>query len=167
MKKIEKQKQNLLLEANKKIELLNQEFENLKNQNNFISFDKLISTILLKSNFDKNKNEEKILFGWIKKACEQKYDLVFDAFVISFNLDANLNNLYMVPTLLKNQSSNFEAIDFSSDSNLFNSNFIMNLNIEIKFLLANGFYVEVIKGIIMKKNNDFELFYSQEHTLGW
>ncbi|WP_427902933.1 MSC_0623 family F1-like ATPase-associated protein [Metamycoplasma alkalescens] len=167
MKKIEKQKQNLLLEANKKIELLNQEFENLKNQNNFISFDKLISTILLKSNLDKNKNEEKILFGWIKKACEQKYDLVFDAFVISFNLDANLNNLYMVPTLLKNQSSNFEAIDFSSDSNLFNSNFIMNLNIEIKFLLANGFYVEVIKGIIMKKNNDFELFYSQEHTLGW
>ncbi|PYF43606.1 MSC_0623 family F1-like ATPase-associated protein [Metamycoplasma alkalescens] len=167
MKKIEKQKQSQLLETNKKIELLNQEFENFKNQNNFISFDKLISTVLLKSNLDKNKNEEKILFDWIKKASEQKYDLVFDAFVISFNLEPNLNNLYLAPTLSKNQSSNFETIDFSSDSNLFNSNFIMNLNIEIKFLLANGFYVEVIKGIIMKKNNDFELFYSQEHILGW
>ncbi|SYV89900.1 Uncharacterised protein, partial [Metamycoplasma alkalescens] len=64
MKKIEKQKQSQLLETNKKIELLNQEFENFKNQNNFISFDKLISTVLLKSNLDKNKNEEKILFDW-------------------------------------------------------------------------------------------------------
>ncbi|PZW01477.1 MSC_0623 family F1-like ATPase-associated protein [Metamycoplasma auris] len=167
MNKKNKLEKKLLMEANKEIKTLSLVWNEIQNQTNFISFQKLFFTVLLKSNLKTNDKDVLFFLNKIKEAIAKKYDLVFDRFVISFNLVNKFNNLYICPYIANSEATNFESLNLTSNSTLFNSNLIMNLNREINYLLDNDFYVEVIEDLVIKKNEDIELFYDKKSILGW
>lgn len=168
--KINKKELNLFKETTKKIDLLNASFDEIKKQDKFISFDKLISTVLLKSTTSfKNKEINKLL-DLLKTAFLNKQEIIFDKFIISFKLDKELNNFYLVPYITDKPATNFEAINLKTNSSLIKENITLYLNDEINNLLANNFYIEIFENIIVKsdnQNNLLNIFYNEKNILGW
>ena len=136
----------------------------ITNQERFISFDKLIASVLLKDmlGFD---SEAYIQFNdMLMMAVNKKYDLVYKDFVITYNLNPKfgLNNL--VPMLNTYESSNNEAINLKSSSNRMMNKFLTNLNAEINNLLLTKYYVEVIPETILytsDNTNELMLLFSE------
>ncbi|ENY68744.1 Hypothetical protein MAU_5450 [Metamycoplasma auris 15026] len=167
MEKKNKLEKKFLIVANKEIKILNLEFNEIKKKNNFITFDKLLATIILKSNLKTNDKEVVFFLNKLEEGLIKKFDLVFDNLAISFGLSNTLNNLYLCPFLTKEAATNFESLNLSSNADLFNEKLIKNFNGEINYLLANDFYIEILKNLIIKKNADLELFYDEKSILGW
>ncbi|BAP39781.1 MSC_0623 family F1-like ATPase-associated protein [Metamycoplasma canadense] len=161
---------NFLKDANKKIKTINEDFQKIKENKNFISFDKLLWTILLKSlTTFKNQDINKILF-LLKEAIKNKFDIVFDNFTISFVLSNYLNNLFLIPTILEKSSSNFESINLKSDSKLFKIDITKFLNNELNYLLEKQYFIEILNDLIIKKNseeNKIEIYYNESNITGW
>ncbi|WP_330463652.1 MSC_0623 family F1-like ATPase-associated protein [Metamycoplasma gateae] len=168
--KIDKKKLLLQKEALAKVELINEKFDEILRNKNVISNDKLMSTILLKSTKSFKSKEVTKLLNLIKQATTNKFDLIFDELIISYKLDQSLNNLFLVPYISNEISTNFESINLKSNNSNDKDNLIQIFNKEIKELLEQDYYVEILDNIIIKKdlsNNIVEIFYNSKNIVGW
>ncbi|VEU59187.1 MSC_0623 family F1-like ATPase-associated protein [Mesomycoplasma neurolyticum] len=136
---------------------LNKEFDEAVNSNDFISFNRFISTVLLKSNLG---FESQVYLKFIEKfkmAFDKKYLISFDKFNISFVIDKMTNQNLLVPIVKFENISTREIISFHStikNTDVTSENvFYFNLNNEITNLLNNNFKVEIFPSIILTFSN--------------
>ncbi|MGX9339982.1 MULTISPECIES: MSC_0623 family F1-like ATPase-associated protein [unclassified Mycoplasma] len=168
--KLSRKEQNILKAVQNDLEVFNYDFMQLKKQPNFISFDKLMSTIQLKAQTKSKDIDVKKLFNYLKQAQNKKYEIILDEFVLSYKLDERLNNYYLVPFIKQFPSTNIESINLRTETNLFKSKIALYFNEEIKQLLNKNFFVEIIENIIVKTDNESNLlniFYNEKSIIGW
>ncbi|MBN4089662.1 DUF2714 domain-containing protein [Mycoplasma enhydrae] len=165
--KTDKKEIKVLKDCYNKIEEYNQKFLDIKSANKFISYQKLFSTLLIKaSHGSKNRDLEKISNS-LYLALEKRFDVIFDDFIIKYELSEHLNNYFISPTTSNTISTNFESIDLSANNKIQDPTLIKLLNSEIKSLLKDGFIVEIMKGIAIWQRQKIEIYFSKENILRW
>ncbi|WP_051521859.1 MSC_0623 family F1-like ATPase-associated protein [Mycoplasma leonicaptivi] len=140
-------------------------YKNSKNSNRFISFQKLLTSPLLKSNLTFNSEEIFEFVNGIKKAMDKKYQILFKDFIVSFNLNPMYSLTSLVPIIASEESSNNFSLSVISSENPNLNKFLDLLNFEINELLAQGFYVEVLPNtLLMIKNGKYKIFFDKQLT---
>lgn len=136
-----------------------------KNENNILSFDTLISRPLLHNNVGFSSNEYINIKNMINEAVNKKYDLIFDEFTITFNLNLKYSTSVMIPMVTNHSgemSDNFAANLTSSDDYLTHK-ILRDFNNEITNFLGKGYYLEIIPNtILFYHNQELKLFFSKE-----
>ncbi|AXE60534.1 hypothetical protein DA803_00255 [[Mycoplasma] phocae] len=141
------------------------EYEKLTQSEKFISFDKFYATILLKI----NENFESELFEKFKRdfqlALTNKYELIFEKFVIGFNIDLKFSVSALIPILTDKESSATLAINFAKADNPTYQEFLNLLNEKLFALIEKGFYVELFPNLVMflaDNTKTLKLFFSKK-----
>lgn len=126
------------------------EFESAKSNSNFISYDKFMSSILLKNNIGFSSTIYEKFDGDFKKALENKYNILFENFIITFNVNLKYSSDILVPMITNLEPSNNETINFK-DLNFSSAytNFIKVLNSDIRKILSLDKYLEIYPNIII------------------
>ncbi|AZZ65768.1 DUF2714 domain-containing protein [Metamycoplasma phocicerebrale] len=166
MKKNNNERKNLI-ESLKEIEKMNNIYETLQDNNKFISFYKLISTVNLKSFNGLQNSYTDELIKKIEDALINRFDVIYDNFIIKYKLSKKLNDYFLVPTLENAITTNFESIDLRSKNATLNKKTLEILNLEIKNLLSNGFVVEIMSGIAIRLRQKLEIYFSKKNVIRW
>ena len=125
------------------------EFESAKSNSNFVSYDKFMSSILLKNNIGFSSAIYEKFDSDFKKALENKYNILFENFIITFNVNLKYSSDILVPMITNLEPSNNETINFK-DLNFSSAytNFIKVLNSDIRKILSLDKYLEIYPNII-------------------
>ncbi|MBN0970627.1 DUF2714 domain-containing protein [Mycoplasma phocoeninasale] len=141
------------------------EYEKLIQSEKFISFDKFYATILLRV----NENFESKLFEKFKNdfqlALLNKYELVFQKFVISFNISLKFSTEALIPIITDKESSATWAVNFTVAEDPVYQEFLNLLNEQLFSLIKQGFYVELFPNLVIFLANNTEslkLFFSKK-----
>ncbi|TDV22869.1 uncharacterized protein DUF2714 [Mycoplasmopsis mustelae] len=91
------------------------DYKYIKNSQFYVSNKKFFASVLLKLNSSFNSEEYKEFNAKLNNALAKHQDLLFDLFVITFNLNLKYSQKLLIPMLTKNQSSNNYAEVFTTD----------------------------------------------------
>ncbi|MGZ9755785.1 MSC_0623 family F1-like ATPase-associated protein [Mycoplasma sp. 394] len=105
----------ILVETPELLEVYNS-YNQLVSESKFVSYKQFFASVLLKLNSSFNSKEFENFEEQVKKAFKNKYDLLFQKFVITFNLNPKFSLNKLVPMLAKYESSNNQAISFKTQS---------------------------------------------------
>lgn len=126
------------------------EFENAKLSPNFVSYDKFISSVLLKNSAGFNSNIYKQYDSNFKKALENKYNIMFENIIITFNINPKYSSDILVPMITKFEPSNNETISFKNLNFVTEyTKFLKILNDEITKILSLNKYLEIYPNVII------------------
>ncbi|SYV97580.1 MSC_0623 family F1-like ATPase-associated protein [Mycoplasmopsis edwardii] len=144
-------------------------YNNLINENKdkLISFETLMSKPLLVNNLGFSSNEFNIIKNRISEAIDNKYNLIFDEFTITFNLNLKYSQSVMIPMIANELSlSDNYSINFSSSDDYEVHKLLRGLNDEIGNFLHKGYFLEIIPNTILFYESDsLKLFFSKDLTV--
>lgn len=154
--------QKIILEFNKKAQeyknKILQEFNNVKNTNNFIDYEQFWNSFSLKFNYSEEELKNH-LFTLLKKFFVSKKNLVLDQFVLTFSRDPRFNLNAFVPKIDFKANSNVADIDLTSNNDAIKA----NLNTFLNNLLDNNFKIEFLRDcIIFKSQLGYKLFIGEK-----
>ncbi|EOA07082.1 Hypothetical protein MYEA_5430 [Mycoplasma yeatsii 13926] len=143
-------------------------FKKTKASQNYISYKKLIASVLLGSNLGFNSDQYLEFEEMTNKALENKFDLLLKDFVISFNVDHKYGLNILVPILTDKESTNNEAISFikSSDEKL--NNFLNVFNLYISKLINDDKCIEIFPEIIVyrsKNTTSLKILFNEKYLV--
>ncbi|WP_369086030.1 MSC_0623 family F1-like ATPase-associated protein [Metamycoplasma spumans] len=160
---MKKQNKNVI----ENVELINlfDEYKQLSEDKNTISFEKLITTVLFKIKSGFESSQYSYLIENINLAKQKKYDFVFSDFVISFGIESKYGNESLVPIIKKAETNHAKSVDFSNSNNHEDiSIFLRTLNDLINELFKQGKNVEIMPELIMYISNEtnvYKLYFSK------
>lgn len=126
-----------------------EDFLKLKQDSALVSYDQLIASVLFKNNLGFNSKVYEVFYNSHTKAIENKHELVFDSFVITFNINPKFSLNKLVPMLAKTQSSNSHGINLKNANDQIMNQFLVDYNQNINQLIAKNHIVEVLPNIII------------------
>ncbi|AJQ45693.1 hypothetical protein JM47_02840 [Ureaplasma diversum] len=126
-------------------------YEQLIQQDNFISANALLATSLLDANLAYDSNEAKTFVLNLKKGVENKLDIVFKYFIITWTRNLRYSLKRLIPSLSQKESVNSDALNFVSAKNSASLDSLLNaLNNAInQYLIKEHRPVEIVDGIIL------------------
>lgn len=125
------------------------DFETTKESEALISFNQITASVLFKNNLGYDSQTYKDFSYLVTEAFKNKHELVFESFVISFNINPKYSTTTLVPILAKAQNSNTLAVSLKSAKDTSLSTFLVDYNQHINSLLAKQLPVEVLPNIII------------------
>ncbi|AGJ90820.1 DUF2714 domain-containing protein [Mycoplasma putrefaciens] len=129
-------------------------FNQLTNSQDYISYKKLIASVLLKANLGFSSEQYHQFEKMTEQALKNKYDLLLNDFVISFNVDLKYGFNILVPVLISQESTNNEAISFVSHTDLKLNNFLKIFNLFITKLVDQNKIVEIFPSILIYRSKN-------------
>ncbi|MBN4089647.1 DUF2714 domain-containing protein [Mycoplasma enhydrae] len=141
------------------------EYKEAKTKENLTTYNQLVTSALFKNNLGFQSELYLRFLDLLNEAMNKKYDIVFEKFVVTFNLNLKFSQTVMVPMISNVESSNTEAVNFkdSTKSDTYNQ-FLLDLNEEIAKALNAGHYVEIIPEILIyisPNTNEIKLLFSE------
>ncbi|MBN3534742.1 MSC_0623 family F1-like ATPase-associated protein [Mycoplasma procyoni] len=124
------------------------EVEKVKKDKNFVSYDSLMSSVLLKSNFGYESEVYKWYFSTFKNIIDKKYEAEFDGFIISFSKDLRFGDK-LVPIVTTEANSHLETFTFRTSDDQDAEEFLIKLNSEIEDLFDKNSFIEIFPGLII------------------
>ncbi|QSF13619.1 DUF2714 domain-containing protein [Mycoplasma sp. Mirounga ES2805-ORL] len=143
-------------------------YKEIKEDPFFISFDKLTASVLIKSQLGFDSKVFNDFEKQIQKAINNKYEILFRNFVISFNVNLKFSADILVPIVTSKLSSNSETINFKSSNEISKDNFLSIYNEIIYQLLKQGNYLEVLPNLIVhlsKSTNSLKVSFSEQWVM--
>ncbi|WP_031488946.1 MSC_0623 family F1-like ATPase-associated protein [Ureaplasma canigenitalium] len=145
---------------------LYQEYNNLKEDENLVSFRQLCATALIKNNLGFDDERYLQFVENVNDALRRRIDLVFDNLVITFKINERYSLMQLAPYVSKTQNPNVPALTLKSKMGTDFDVFYNTLNLEINRLLSSGSLLELVPNTIIyfdfKTNNMVLLF---DHSL--
>ncbi|WGI37002.1 MSC_0623 family F1-like ATPase-associated protein [Mesomycoplasma lagogenitalium] len=127
-------------------------YEDVRNSNLFIKYDKFMATVLLKSSLGFKSQEILEYAKEFEQALKKKEEIIFQNFVISYNVDPKYGHKFLVPITTDKISSNNQSVNFNKKTV-----FYEKLNFQIQELLNKNCYIELFPGLIIYNFQDFKL----------
>ncbi|WP_373435673.1 MSC_0623 family F1-like ATPase-associated protein [Metamycoplasma equirhinis] len=144
------------------------EFEKIKTEPNFISFDKFMATVLLKVDTNFESSIYKKFNSAFEEAFLNKYEMKFEKFVITFNINLKFSEKTLVPMLSKMDTSNTQTLNFTTAKEPEYNTFLKALNEVFATLLAQNFIIELLPDLIIFNSehiNSTKLFFGEKWAL--
>ncbi len=142
------------------------EYEEIITKENFINFTQLITSILFKNNLGFQSQTYLDFLKYLNEGLDKRYDIVYDNFIINFNVNPKFDIEKLVPMLSNFESSNNDAINLKNsitDESL--NKFLNDLNIEISRVLNSHCFVEIIPNVIIylsENTGQLKLLFNKE-----
>ncbi|UWD33872.1 MSC_0623 family F1-like ATPase-associated protein [Mesomycoplasma molare] len=138
--------------------------ETIKKEN-FISYERLMSSVLIKVGLGFESKEYKEYKKKIQSSISKKEDIKFEFTIISFNVDRKFGDKFLVPIVNDKISSNVDSIDLTKSKEENENNMLKILNEDVLSLIKEGKYIEIFEGLILfhsKQANSLKLFFKEE-----
>lgn len=165
---LKKNKQN-----NLEIQLFDlfRDYDDIIKSDNFISYEKLISTSLLKANTSFKNSKIAYLDQKIAEALAKKHEIIFRNFIISYQLNTRFSLTLLLPTITTTLSSNTRTLNLSASQDIEVNGYLQILNNTIKELLNNRMCIEIFPEIVIfidNSSNTLKLLFGKTHlaTIG-
>ncbi|QJR44182.1 DUF2714 domain-containing protein [Mycoplasma miroungirhinis] len=146
---------------------LYKDYTNIIESDNFITFEQLSATILLKMGLGFNSPIYVEFVEKFKKALTNKWDLLFKNFVITFNINLKFSNDVLIPMITTTEQSSNTTLNFYQDKNEEFNKFLILFNNELTNLLDKNFSVEIFYELAIfksKETNNLKLLFSKENV---
>ncbi|WP_322901147.1 MSC_0623 family F1-like ATPase-associated protein [Mycoplasmopsis felis] len=160
------QKKELTTETQELFDLY-ADYKKIQKDSKFISYKKLLASILLRINSSFNSTEFQNLSEQIEYAIANKYDILFDEFTVNFNLVPKYSTNVLVPTLSSAESSTNEGFLLTSSTTSDFQVIVEQLNKEIWKLLGESYFVEFLPKMILfvsSQSGSLKLFFDKSLT---
>ncbi|WP_338822553.1 DUF2714 domain-containing protein [Mycoplasmopsis felifaucium] len=161
-------KKNKTHENSQELFNLYKEYEEIIKNDNYVSYKKIIASILLKINSGFHSEEYEEFTKVINEAINNKWDIIFDQFTIDFNIVSKFSLDTLVPILAHNESSANEAISLKSEEPSNYADITRELNAEIQKLLKENKYVEILPNLVLfvsPNTGSLKLFFDKSLTV--
>ncbi|MCU4117254.1 DUF2714 domain-containing protein [Mycoplasma zalophi] len=148
----------------KNIDLFKDYKEIIKNEE-FISFEQLSAEILIKMGLGFESNIYKEFVEKYKIALENKWDMLFKNFIISFNINLKFSSDVLSPLLINEEQSAHRTINFMSAEDNTLNNFLTLFNDELTKLIEKNFIVEIFPELAIfksKETSNLKLLFSEK-----
>ncbi|MBU4690940.1 DUF2714 domain-containing protein [Mycoplasma zalophi] len=148
----------------KNIDLFRDYKEIIKSQE-FISFEQLSAEILIKMGLGFESNTYKEFVQKYKTALENKWDMLFKNFIISFNINLKFSSDVLSPLLINEEQSAHRTINFMSAEDDTLNNFLTLFNDELTKLIEKNFIVEIFPELAIfksKETSNLKLLFSEK-----
>ncbi|QJB71539.1 MSC_0623 family F1-like ATPase-associated protein [Mycoplasma sp. 1654_15] len=149
------EKEFLVFDDKTKIEVfdLYKEYQLKREDNNFISFNQLYSSVLLKISAGFSSEVYKNFEKKYQNALKKKTNLDFANFAISFNLDLKYSQNLLVPILIHKGNSNNLVENFVTSTNLVEQRFYTFLNNQVNQYLLENKILELLPGLLIFRSS--------------
>lgn len=138
------------------------QYQQLRNNEKFISFNKLISSVLLSANLGYKSNEYNNFISNFEQAKANRWFIKFQKFVIGFEQNDRFGSLVLIPLLVSEDDSSVQTYSLlPANDNIF----LTTLNQTINNLLQEGYKIEIASGLILfnlQETNQLKLFFDKE-----
>ncbi|UUD37032.1 Protein of uncharacterised function (DUF2714) [Mycoplasmopsis californica] len=124
-------------------------YEEAIDSQKFISYEKFIASVLLESKLGFSSNEYLTFEKTFNEAINKKFDLLFEHFVLHFDVNLRFSSDALVPTIVSNESASVEAINLRSNADQKINLFLQNYNSLLYDLIRAGNYVEILPKIVI------------------
>ncbi|UUD35107.1 DUF2714 domain-containing protein [Mycoplasmopsis caviae] len=125
-----------------------EQYEQIVQNEKFINFEKFYATLLLENNLGFNHDLFKTYMSKIDEAVTKKFNLVFNGFVVSFNLNLKYSKTTLVPTVSFKEDPNTESVNFKDSQDAKYSDFLIGIARKFSQLLNSGFYIELLPNTV-------------------
>ncbi|WP_412031331.1 MSC_0623 family F1-like ATPase-associated protein [Metamycoplasma buccale] len=151
------------------------DYDNLVKKENFIAYDKVLASILLKNNSSFDSDLYKEFYNAVTHSIKNKLPIIFNKFSINFDMNLKFSTITRVPKLILSDDVNVVASESEEGANLKSSTdvmynkFLATLNDEIITLIAKNYIVEILPNIIMfmsENTESLKLFFAKSLTMG-
>lgn len=161
------QKKELTTETQELFDLY-ADYKKIQKDSKFISYKKLLASILLRINSSFNSTEFQNLSEQIEYAIANKYDILFDEFTVNFNLVPKYSiKCICISTLSSVESSSNEGFLLTSSTTSDFQVIVEQLNKEIWKLLGESYFVEFLPKMILfvsSQTGSLKLFFDKSLT---
>ncbi|MBZ4195668.1 DUF2714 domain-containing protein [Mycoplasma tauri] len=138
------------------------------NSDIFVSYEKVVASSLLESSLGFKSPEYLEFDRMYNEGISKKFDLIFDFFIVHFDVDLKINMQALVPTIKFEESSNVDGINFKSNQPGKLGDFLTKINSRIETLLEKGMYVEIFPNIVVfksKNTNSLKIVFDSSQVL--
>ncbi|AZZ65716.1 DUF2714 domain-containing protein [Metamycoplasma phocicerebrale] len=142
------------------------DYKDSQKKENLTTYNQLVASALFKNNLGFKSELYLKFLDLLNEALKKRHDMVFEDFVVTFNINPKFSQNILVPMISNVESSNTEAINLkdSSKSEIYNQ-FLQDFNEEISKALNAGNYVEIIPNFLLyisPNTNQLKLLFSEE-----
>ncbi|MBU4690543.1 DUF2714 domain-containing protein [Mycoplasma sp. ES3157-GEN-MYC] len=158
-----KQVKNLSLENELKLINLYETYSSILKNNDFITFEQLNASVLLSLGLGFESPVFIEFMNKINTALDNKQDIIFNNFVINFNIEQKFSPNILVPIIKENTSSTNLCVNLSTANEPNLDKFLNVLNSKINELLLSKCYIEIIPNtalFICNESNSLKLLFS-------
>lgn len=145
---------------------LNSQYEEVKSNPKFVSFNQLSASVLLALGLGFNSEAYKSFIELVNQAIVQKHNLVFNNFIISYAIDPKFSLQTISPVLVTQEPTTSESLNLRiSNTSSQLSSFLQRFNYELFKLIEMGSYVELIPSIVVyisPETKTYKLFFNHE-----
>lgn len=161
------------LEHNQKKTLPNKkiykDYYEILEKDNFVTFEEILCSSFLENNISLSSVEKTIFQQKIANAYQEKLDMVFQDFIITWNKNLRFSSTKNIPTLVQKESHNVESINFFEDesNSIFNKILKTYNNLLKKLIFDEQRYVEVTEGIVVyisRETTQLKLAFSEKSS---